>query len=151
NVDQPRRAPATVRYAGQPRRPAQPADDARHDVGRNEGLNRGRGRCRLLLQHAPARAAGALSGRDGVAVPGAEVNAMPHDRSDFLVRTTCAALSAAASQGTVRQFGLANLFATQNSITPNYRALVCVFLNGGNDSNNMVLPTDAAGYAAYSG
>ena len=30
-----------------------------------------------------------------------------------------------------------------------YRALVCVFFYGGNDSNNMVVPTDAAGYAAY--
>jgi len=30
-----------------------------------------------------------------------------------------------------------------------YRALVCVFLYGGNDGNNMVIPTDAAGYAAY--
>ena len=75
---------------------------------------------------------------------------MAQNRRDFLVRTTCAALSAAAFQGTVRQFGLANMFATQNSITSNYRALVCVFLNGGNDSNNMVIPTDAAGYGAYS-
>ncbi|HEY9103975.1 DUF1501 domain-containing protein [Chitinimonas sp.] len=30
-----------------------------------------------------------------------------------------------------------------------YRALVCVFLYGGNDSNNMLVPTDSAGYAAY--
>ncbi|MBL0148876.1 MAG: DUF1501 domain-containing protein [Ideonella sp.] len=30
-----------------------------------------------------------------------------------------------------------------------YRALVCVFLYGGNDANNMVVPVDAAGYAAY--
>ncbi|WP_374352898.1 DUF1501 domain-containing protein [Chitinimonas sp.] len=30
-----------------------------------------------------------------------------------------------------------------------FRALVCVFLMGGNDSNNMIIPTDAAGYAAY--
>ena len=30
-----------------------------------------------------------------------------------------------------------------------YRALVCVFLYGGNDGNNMVVPTDSAGYAAY--
>jgi uncharacterized protein (DUF1501 family) len=30
-----------------------------------------------------------------------------------------------------------------------YRALVCVFLYGGNDGNNMVVPADAAGYAAY--
>ena len=30
-----------------------------------------------------------------------------------------------------------------------YRALVCVFLYGGNDGNNMVVPLDTAGYAAY--
>jgi uncharacterized protein (DUF1501 family) len=30
-----------------------------------------------------------------------------------------------------------------------YRAMVCVFLYGGNDGNNMVIPVDAAGYAAY--
>jgi uncharacterized protein (DUF1501 family) len=75
---------------------------------------------------------------------------MAQNRRDFLVRTTCAALSAAAFQGTVRQFGLANMLATQNTITPNYRALVCVFLNGGNDANNMILQTDATGYGNYS-
>jgi uncharacterized protein (DUF1501 family) len=30
-----------------------------------------------------------------------------------------------------------------------YRALVCVFLFGGNDGNNMVVPLDSNGYAAY--
>lgn len=30
-----------------------------------------------------------------------------------------------------------------------YRALVCIFLYGGNDGNNMVIPTDADTYAAY--
>ena len=30
-----------------------------------------------------------------------------------------------------------------------YRALVCVFLYGGNDGNNMVVPIDISGYAAY--
>lgn len=34
-------------------------------------------------------------------------------------------------------------------IGSDYRALVCVFLYGGNDGNNMVVPTDPAGYAAY--
>jgi len=75
---------------------------------------------------------------------------MEQSRRDFLVRTTCAAMGAAAFQGTIRQFGLANLLATQNTITGNYRALVCVLLNGGNDANNMVLPTDATAYGAYS-
>jgi uncharacterized protein (DUF1501 family) len=32
-----------------------------------------------------------------------------------------------------------------------YRALVCVFLFGGNDGNNTVVPVDSAGYAAYAG
>ena len=30
-----------------------------------------------------------------------------------------------------------------------YKALVCVFLNGGNDSNNLIVPFDTAGYAVY--
>ena len=30
-----------------------------------------------------------------------------------------------------------------------YRAVVCIYLNGGNDSNNMVAPLDADGYSAY--
>ncbi|MBV8464548.1 MAG: DUF1501 domain-containing protein, partial [Burkholderiales bacterium] len=33
----------------------------------------------------------------------------------------------------------------------NYRALVCVFLYGGNDGNNMLIPTDSSTYAAYAG
>ena len=34
---------------------------------------------------------------------------------------------------------------------PTYKALVCVFLYGGNDGNNMVVPTTSQGYAAYAG
>lgn len=30
-----------------------------------------------------------------------------------------------------------------------YKALVCIFLFGGNDANNMIVPTDTAGYAKY--
>jgi uncharacterized protein (DUF1501 family) len=44
------------------------------------------------------------------------------------------------------RFGLLNALA-QNAT--NYKALVCVFLFGGNDSNNMVIPFDSAGYNAY--
>lgn len=32
-----------------------------------------------------------------------------------------------------------------------YKALVCVFLFGGNDGNNMIVPLDSAAYATYSG
>ncbi len=30
-----------------------------------------------------------------------------------------------------------------------YKALVCLFLNGGNDANNLIVPSDTSGYAAY--
>ncbi len=30
-----------------------------------------------------------------------------------------------------------------------YKALVCLFLAGGNDANNLIIPADPAGYAAY--
>ena len=34
--------------------------------------------------------------------------------------------------------------------TTGYKALVCVFLFGGNDANNTLIPFDTAGYANYS-
>lgn len=46
----------------------------------------------------------------------------------------------------LRPFGLLPALA-QNG--PDYRALVCVFLFGGNDSNNMIVPMDDASYKAY--
>ncbi|MGH9559773.1 MAG: DUF1501 domain-containing protein, partial [Bryobacteraceae bacterium] len=46
----------------------------------------------------------------------------------------------------LRPFGLLPAMAQSG---PNYRALVCVFLFGGNDSNNTVVPMDDASYKAY--
>src|SRR5271157_5948825 len=56
--------------------------------------------------------------------------------------------AAAASVGSLalRPFGLLPALAQSG---PNYRALVCVFLFGGNDSNNTVVPMDDASYKAY--
>ena len=73
---------------------------------------------------------------------------MSHSRRDFLVRTTCAALSAAAAQASIRKLGLMNLLA-QPSVGADYRALVCIFLDGGNDSNNLIIPTDSTHYNQY--
>ena len=56
----------------------------------------------------------------------------------------------AASVGSLALRPLGLLPAMAQSTTPEYRALVCVFLFGGNDSNNMVIPTDAQNFAAYS-
>jgi uncharacterized protein (DUF1501 family) len=47
----------------------------------------------------------------------------------------------------LRPFGL--LPALAQGSGPDYRALVCIFLYGGNDSNNTVLPMDDASFSAY--
>jgi uncharacterized protein (DUF1501 family) len=46
----------------------------------------------------------------------------------------------------LRPFGLLPAMAQSG---PDYRALVCVFLFGGNDSNNSVIPMDDPSYQAY--
>ncbi len=46
------------------------------------------------------------------------------------------------------RFGMMNAFAQSAS---NYKALVCVFLFGGNDSHNMVVPQTQAAFDAYKG
>ena len=56
-------------------------------------------------------------------------------RREFLCQC-CTSLGAAAL--TFERFGLVNAFAQST----NYRALVCIFLFGGNDSNNMLIPYD---------
>ena len=73
---------------------------------------------------------------------------MAHSRRDFLRRTTCAALSAAAAQASLRRLGLMSLYAKPTAAS-DYRALVCIFLDGGNDSNNLIVPTDASHYNEY--
>src|SRR5579863_10073164 len=54
----------------------------------------------------------------------------------------------AATVGTLalRPFGLLPALAQSSA---NYRALVCIFLFGGNDSNNTVIPMDDASFQAY--
>ncbi len=57
-----------------------------------------------------------------------------------------AALAAGGSALGLRPFGAMNALA---QTTADYRALVCVFLFGGNDSNNMLVPFDTTGYGNY--
>jgi uncharacterized protein (DUF1501 family) len=46
----------------------------------------------------------------------------------------------------MRPFGALNALA---NTTTDYKALVCIFLFGGNDANNMFVPFDTKGYANY--
>jgi uncharacterized protein (DUF1501 family) len=45
--------------------------------------------------------------------------------------------------------GLAGIGAAAAQTATDYKALVCVFLNGGNDNANTVIPVSPEGYAAY--
>src|SRR5271154_1494791 len=45
--------------------------------------------------------------------------------------------------------GQLGVFASRAAPADDYKALVCVFLAGGNDTNNMVVPIDTSGYATY--
>src|SRR5262245_56036824 len=70
---------------------------------------------------------------------------MTLSRREFLLRSGCGALSAAALASGIDRFGLVQAYAQGTD----YKALVCIFLGGGNDGNNTVVPLDNAGYAAY--
>ncbi|GAB5558607.1 MAG: DUF1501 domain-containing protein [Synoicihabitans sp.] len=49
-------------------------------------------------------------------------------------------LGAAANSNTAPVIGAAD---------SDYKALVCLFMSGGNDNDNLIIPNDSAGYAAY--
>jgi len=67
-----------------------------------------------------------------------------HTRRDML-RLTCCSAAGAAMLGGLSKFGLVSAFAQG---TTDYKALVCIFLFGGNDGNNTVVPIDSR-YAGY--
>jgi uncharacterized protein (DUF1501 family) len=65
---------------------------------------------------------------------------MSPSRRDFLKHSGCALLSTAAFAASVKRFGMMSAMA--QSAVSDYKALVCVFLSGGNDGNNTVIPYD---------
>jgi uncharacterized protein (DUF1501 family) len=67
------------------------------------------------------------------------------NRREFL-RTTCCSAGAGFAAASFSRFGMVNALAQSAT---DYKALVCVFLFGGNDSNNMVIPFDSSSYASY--
>src|SRR5262245_14708874 len=69
---------------------------------------------------------------------------MATSRRDFL-RTSACALGSMALASTIRDFGVVHALTPQAA--SDYKALVCVFLNGGNDGNNMLV--DLNQYSSY--
>ena len=82
---------------------------------------------------------------------------MKQNRREFLIKSGCA-LSMTALATQMRHFGLMSALAQKVDDAPyvpsDYRALVCVFMSGGNDGNNSVIPNhnDAtiSNYGVYS-
>jgi uncharacterized protein (DUF1501 family) len=87
-------------------------------------------------------------------------------RREFLGNACCAAVGATGLLSTLGSLRLMGAAASPNNgpqlppvagapIGSDYKALVCLFLNGGNDANNLIIPmgtglvTDGASYAAY--
>src|SRR5271157_1008958 len=66
-------------------------------------------------------------------------------RREFL-RLGCRTLS---TIGAAAAFGQAGLMTARAQSSSNYKAMVCIFLFGGNDANNMLVPNDAATYSNY--
>lgn len=75
---------------------------------------------------------------------------MRMNRRDFLRRCVHGSLAGAGACGALGSLGLLNAaIAAGSSVFPDYKALVCVFLHGGNDSFNTVVPQDTAHHAVY--
>jgi uncharacterized protein (DUF1501 family) len=84
---------------------------------------------------------------------------MKTSRREFLTKSGCAVgMAAIATQ--VQHFGMMSVLAqtvedsSAQSVPNDYRALVCIFMQGGNDGNNTVIPihndASVSNYSAYS-
>lgn len=67
-------------------------------------------------------------------------------RRHFLTKAASIAVGSSAFYATSAQFQLANALAAPDA---DYKALVCIFLFGGNDAFNMLVPRGDAEYNAY--
>lgn len=71
----------------------------------------------------------------------------PATRREILRRAT--ALSCVGAAASTFGFQLATMGQASAQTASSYKALVCIFLLGGNDSNNMVLATDTDSWGRY--
>src|SRR2546425_5289984 len=69
-------------------------------------------------------------------------------RRQFIRQTACAAVGTAAMTSAIRDLRFMNAAMAQSNIS-DYKALVCIFLGGGNDSNNLIIPTITSEYNNY--
>jgi uncharacterized protein (DUF1501 family) len=80
-------------------------------------------------------------------------------RRQFIGSACCAAVGATGLLSTLANLRLMGAVANpangpqaparSGALPSDYKALVCLFLNGGNDANNLIVPSDTSGYNAY--
>ncbi|MEM7672949.1 MAG: DUF1501 domain-containing protein [Verrucomicrobiota bacterium] len=72
-------------------------------------------------------------------------------RRNFLGQASCAAVGSSALFSTLFNLRMASVAAAQStpSSSEDYKALVCIFLGGGNDSFNMLVPRSGTAYSDY--
>src|ERR1700736_113811 len=74
------------------------------------------------------------------------------NRRQFLRQCACAALGTTSIASTIWNLRAVRA-ATANSMSAatanDFKALVCLFLYGGNDANNVIIPRDNTDYNAY--
>src|SRR5947209_1630307 len=75
---------------------------------------------------------------------------MEISRRRFIRQAACAALGTTSIASTVWNLRAINAASAQGLASGSeFRSLVCLFLYGGNDANNMIVPTDNATYNVY--
>lgn len=79
-------------------------------------------------------------------------NHNPISRRNFFGQASCAAVGVSTLYSSLVNLKAFSAAAMANSATvgdPDYKALVCIFLSGGNDSFNMLMPRTTSEYADY--
>src|ERR1700722_3797665 len=69
-------------------------------------------------------------------------------RRQFIRRAACAGVGTLAMTSAISQLRFMNAAVAQTN-PGSYKALVCIFLQGGNDSNNLIIPTIQSQYNNY--
>lgn len=70
------------------------------------------------------------------------------NRRGFIRKAACAAMGTAAMGNCLRDLHFMNAALAQGPFS-DYKAIICLFLSGGNDSNNVIIPTISGEYANY--
>ena len=70
-------------------------------------------------------------------------------RRQFLGETSCAAIGSTSILSTLLNLTMANHAAAQGGMGDQRKALVCLFLSGGCDTFNLLIPRDATRYGEY--